>query len=100
MQIQVIANPENTNVVNDLYRRIGKETGRPAVNAGAYGPLGLVNILWVRAEGGQREILAVDCDRDQIQAVLMWRFEMEEIVEFDDLVIHLVRKASSETNAG
>ena len=93
MQIQVIANPENTEVVNDLYRRIGIETGRPAVNAGAYGARGLVTILWVRAEGGQREILVVDCDRDQIQAVLEWRSEMEESVEFDDLVIHLVRKA-------
>lgn len=93
MQIQVIANPENTEVVNDLYRRIGNETGRPAVSAGAYGARGLVTILWVRAEGGQREILAVDCDRDQIQAVLEWRSEMEESVEFDDLVIHLVRKA-------
>ncbi len=93
MQIQVIANPENTDVVNDLYRRIGKETGRPAVSAGAYGAHGLVTILWVRAEGGQREILVMDCDRDQIQAVLEWRSEMEESVEFDDLVIHLVRKA-------
>lgn len=93
MQIQVIANPENTEVVNDLDRRVGNETGRPAVSAGAYGASGLVTILWVRAEGGQREILVVDCDRDQIQAVLEWRSEMEESVEFDDLVIHLVRKA-------
>ena len=93
MQIQVIANPENTDVVNDLYRRIGNETGRPAGSAGAYGARGLVTILCVRAEGGQREILALDCDRDQIQAVLEWRSEMEESVEFDDLVIHLVRKA-------
>lgn len=93
MQIQVITNPANTTVVNEIYRRIEKETGRPVVSAGAYGARGLVTILWVRAEGGQREILALDCDRDQIQAVLEWRSLMEESVEFDDLVIHLVRKA-------
>lgn len=91
MQIQIIENPENTNVVNEIYRRIEKATGRPVVSAGAYGARGLVTILWVRAEGGQREILAVDCDRDQIQAVLEWRSLMEDSVEFDDLVIHLVR---------
>ena len=93
MLIQVIAPHENTNVINELYRRIGEETGRPAVSAGAYGARGLATILWVRAEGGQREILVVDCDRDQIQAVLEWRSLMEDSVEFDDLVIHLVRKA-------
>jgi hypothetical protein len=93
MQIQVIASPENTYVVNELYRLIGKETGRSAVSAGAYGTHGLITILSVRAEGGQREILVVDCDRDQIQAVLEWCSEMEESIEFDDLVIHLVRKA-------
>lgn len=93
MQIQVIANPANTAVVNEIYRRVEKETGRPVISAGAYGARGLVTILGVRAEGGQREILAVDCDRDQIQAVLEWRSELEESVEFDDLVIHLVRKA-------
>lgn len=100
MQIQVIANPENTDVIDEIYRRIEKETGRPVVNAGAYGARGLVTILWVRAEGGQREILAEDCDRDHIQAVLEWRSLMDDSSEFDDLVIHLVRKASSETNAG
>jgi len=92
MQIQVIANPANTTVVNEIYRRVEKETARPVISAGAYGARGLVTILWVRAEGGQREILALDCDRDQIQAVLEWRSEMEESIEFDDLVIHLVRK--------
>jgi len=93
MQVQVIATSENTHFINELYSRIGSETGRPAVSAGAYGARGLVTILCVRAEGGQREILAVDCDRGQIHAVLEWRSEMEERVEFDDLVIHLVRKA-------
>ncbi|MEF9674163.1 hypothetical protein QNM99_26785 [Pseudomonas sp. PCH446] len=38
----------------------------PIIQAGAYGEDGLLEILEVRAAGGQREILVDDCSRQQI----------------------------------
>ncbi|MDD1138592.1 hypothetical protein M5G22_13645 [Pseudomonas sp. TNT2022 ID233] len=64
----------------------------PIVQAGAYGEDGLVQILDVRAAGGQREILVDDCTRLQILKVLEWRSCTEDDPKFDDLVIHLARR--------
>ncbi|WP_455917385.1 hypothetical protein [Pseudomonas cerasi] len=58
----------------------------------AYGEDGLLEILEVRAAGGQREILVDDCSRQQILRVLEWQSCSEHEPKFDGLVIHLARK--------
>ena len=96
MQIQVIVERERDNAIEEIRRihavmaQLGYE-GR-TVFAEAYGADGLVQILEVRASGGQGEILVMDCSREQIQAVLEWQ-SCDDEGELDDLVIHLVRKA-------
>ena len=64
----------------------------PILQAGAYGEDGLLEILEVRAAGGQREILVDDCSRQQILRVLAWQSCVEHEPDFDGLVIHLARK--------
>ena len=64
----------------------------PIIQAGAYAEDGLLEILEVRAAGGQREILVDDCSRQQILKVLEWQSCVEHEPNFDDLVIHLARK--------
>lgn len=96
MHIQLIVERERDNAVEEIRRinavmtQLGYE-GR-TVFAEAYGADGLVQILEVRASGGQLEILVMDCSREQVQAVLEWQ-SCDDEGEFDDLVIHLVRKA-------
>lgn len=96
MQIQVIAKRDQDHAITEIRRlnavmsQLGYE-GR-TVYAEAYGERGLVTILWVRAERGQREILVMDCSPTQVQAVLEWQARDDE-GELEDLVIHLVRKA-------
>lgn len=65
------------------------------VHAEAYGADGLVEILEVRAVN-DREILVLDCSREQIQAVLEWQSATDEESSLEHLVIHLVRKACAE----
>ncbi|KPB75048.1 Uncharacterized protein AC507_3154 [Pseudomonas syringae pv. maculicola] len=50
----------------------------------------------VRANRGKHEIFVLDCSREQIQVVLEWQSETEDLVDLEDLVIHLVRKDSTE----
>lgn len=64
----------------------------PIIQAGAYGEEGLLEILEVRAAGGQREILVDDCSRQQILRVLEWQTCVEHEPDFEGLVIHLARK--------
>lgn len=64
----------------------------PIIQAEAYGEDGLLEILEVRAAGGQREILVDDCSRQQILRVLEWQSCSEHEPKFDGLVIHLARK--------
>lgn len=96
MHIQMIVERERDNAIEEIRRinavmtQLGYE-GR-TVFAEAYGADGLVQILEVRASGGQREILVMDCSREQVQAVLEWQ-SCDDEGELDDLVIHLVRKA-------
>lgn len=66
------------------------ESGK-IVHAEAYDPAGLVAILEVRAVS-DKEILVLECSRDQIQAVLEWQSATDEVVEFENLLLHLVRK--------
>lgn len=96
MHIQLIVERERDNAIEEIRRinavmtLLGYE-GR-TVHAEAYGADGLVQILEVRASGGQREIFVMDCSREQVQAVLEWQ-SCDDEGELDDLVIHLVRKA-------
>lgn len=95
MQIQVI----NGSRPGDLSDLIGfviaglKQTadGLPIVHAGAYAADGLVGILEVRAVRGEREILVMECSRAHVRGVLEWN-SCDDDGEFEDLVIHLVRK--------
>lgn len=64
----------------------------PIIHAEAYGEDGLLEILEVRAAGGQREILVDDCSRQQILRVLEWQSCSEHEPKFDGLMIHLARK--------
>lgn len=61
------------------------------VHAEAYDPAGLVVILEVRAVS-DKEILVLECSREQIQTVLEWQSATDEVVEFENLLLHLVRK--------
>lgn len=96
MHIQLIVERERDNAIEEIRRinavmtQLGYE-GR-TVFAEAYGADGLIQILEVRASGGQREILVMECSREQVQAVLEWQ-SCDDEGELDDLVIHLVRKA-------
>ncbi|WP_085694556.1 MULTISPECIES: hypothetical protein [unclassified Pseudomonas] len=96
MQIQVFmgnAGDGNTNklqAVFDQLQALGHT--QPVIQAGAYGEEGLLQILEVRAAGGQRDILVNDCSRQQILRVLEWQSCVEHEPVFDDLVIHLARK--------
>lgn len=61
------------------------------VHAEAYDPAGLVAILEVRAVSN-KEILVLECSREQIQAVLEWQSATDDVVEFENLLLHMVRK--------
>lgn len=96
MQIQVFmgsAGDGKTSKLQSVQDRL-EFTGEiaPIIQAQAYGEDGLLEILEVRAAGGQREILVDDCSRQQILRVLEWQSCSEHEPKFDGLVIHLARK--------
>ncbi|WNF56009.1 hypothetical protein [Pseudomonas sp. SG20052] len=96
MHIQVItgAGREGDTDRHKHMRSLQEWMGEPApVHAEAYGTTGLVEILEVRAVGGDNEILVLGCTTEQIQAVLEWQSATEEVTELEDLLIHLVKKA-------
>ena len=96
MQIQVFmgnAGDGQTSKLQSVQDRLNF-TGQsaPIIQAGAYGEDGLLEILEVRAAGGQREILVNDCNGQQILRVLEWQSCVEHEPDFDGLVIHLAHK--------
>ena len=99
MQIQILAGTDTSAClqerVTELMRQMGNDH-RKTVQAEAYGAEGLVDILEVRATDGQREILVLNCSRQQIQAVLDWQSSTEDNNEFEGLELHLVRKPDSD----
>lgn len=100
MHIQVITgsgpNGETSSLrhIKGLQDWLG-ETAK-TVHAAAYGAIGLVEILEVRAVT-EEEILVLDCSREQIQAVLEWQSATDEDISLESLVIHLVRSAQGPT---
>jgi len=99
MQIQILAGSDTSaplqDRVTEVMRRMGNDH-RKTVQAEAYGAEGLVDILEVRATDGQREILVLNCSRQQIQAALDWQSSTEDNNEFEGLELHLVRKPDSD----
>ncbi|MCF5713390.1 hypothetical protein [Pseudomonas tremae] len=97
MQIQVIvkarANKAEDSVGSVMAGLKRTEHGYPLIHADAYAVEGLLGILDVRAARGERELMVMQCSREQIQAVLEWQSETEDLLNLKDLVIHLVRKA-------
>ncbi|UNM18616.1 hypothetical protein K0P33_24275 [Pseudomonas sp. ArH3a] len=96
MQIQVFmgsAGDGKTSKLQSVQDRLDF-TGEsaPIIHAEANGEDGLLEILEVRAAGGQHEILVDDCSRQQILRVLEWQSCSEHEPKFDGLVIHLARK--------
>ena len=96
MQVQVFigdAGDRKTSKLQEIQDRlIAAGQNNPIIQAGAYGEDGLLQILEVRAAGGQREVLVEDCTRLQILKVLEWRSLTEDDPKFNDLVIHLARQ--------
>jgi hypothetical protein len=99
MQIQILAGSDTSAPLQDRVTEVTRQMGndhRKTVQAEAYGADGLVDILEVRATDGQREILVLNCSRQQIQAALEWQSSTEDHNEFEDLELHLVRKPDSD----
>lgn len=100
MQIQVMCDAS----INEAEDAVGlvlaglkrNEYGYPVIHADAYAVGGLLGILDVRAARGERELMVLQCSREQIQAVLEWQSETEDLLDLEDLVIHLVRKDPTE----
>ena len=96
MQIQIFlgnAGDGKTNklqVIIDRLDALGES--QPVIQAGAYGEEGLLQILEVRAAGGQREILVDACSPQQILSVLEWQSCTEEDPKYVDLIVHLARR--------
>lgn len=95
MQVQVITGNGRDGLSNMLryLKELEEWIGEPAktVYAEAYGAAGLVEIIEVRA-ANEKEILVLGCSREQIQMVLEWQSSTEEMIELEDLVIHLFRQ--------
>lgn len=96
MQIQVFlgnAGDGKTNKLQEIIDRLDAlGESQPVIQAGAYGEEGLLQILEVRAAGGQREILVDACSTQQILSVLEWQSCNEEDPKYVDLIIHLARR--------
>ncbi|WP_122532561.1 hypothetical protein [Pseudomonas viridiflava] len=100
MQIQVMCDAS----INEAEDAVGlvlaglkrTEHGYPLIHADAYAVGGLLGILDVRAARGELELVVLQCSREQIQAVLEWQSETEDVLDMEDLVIHLVRKDPTE----
>lgn len=65
----------------------------PVIQAGAYAEDGLLTILEVRVNAGQREILVDDCTKGQILHVIAWQTCLEDDPRFEELTVHLARRA-------
>ncbi|EGH05024.1 MULTISPECIES: hypothetical protein [Pseudomonas syringae group genomosp. 2] len=96
MQIQVMSELPLDPAVDPVSMVIAglkrTEHGYPVVHADAYAVDGLLEILDVRAARGEREIMVLQCSREQIQAVLEWQLEAKDAVDLEDLIIHLARR--------
>ncbi|MCD5982730.1 hypothetical protein [Pseudomonas sp. CDFA 610] len=96
MQIQVMSEQLSGHAVDPISVVIAglkrTDQGYPVIHADAYAIGGLLEILDIRAARGERELMVLQCSREQIQAVLEWQSETEDVANLEDLIIHLVRR--------
>jgi len=97
MQVHVITGDAGTGKTTKL-RSIetqqlaeGKQAG--IIHADAYSHHGLLGIMEVRLERGERTLLVDDCSIKQIDEILQWQKEAAGNEQLEDLAIHLVRRA-------
>lgn len=97
MQVQVITGNAGTGKTTKLRSIEAQQLaeGRQAgiIHADAYSHHGLLGIMEVRLERGERTLLVDDCSSKQIEEVLQWHKEAEGNEQFKGLAIHLVRRA-------
>ncbi|WP_312773719.1 hypothetical protein [Pseudomonas rhodesiae] len=97
MQIQVIAGEGLDGAMKQLKHLKELQEwivgANQMVYAEAYSAAGLVEILEVRG-ATEKELLVLQ----QIQAVLEWQSAMDEVIELENLVIHLVRQVQPKTS--
>ncbi len=95
MHIQVVTSEGPSGVTQQLrhLKSLQEWIGGPnqMVHAEAYSVVGLVEILEVRS-ATEQELLVLGCTREQIQAVLEWQSATDEVIELENLVLHLVRQ--------
>lgn len=97
MHIKVIKGAKATGKTRQL-RQIEEQRnaqGKPTsiIHADAYAQAGLLSIMEVRIERGERTLLVDDCTRQQIGEVLKWQTAHDENDGLKDLEIFLVRIA-------
>ncbi|OAI93071.1 hypothetical protein [Pseudomonas putida] len=73
-------------------RQVAAGQDYPIINAGAYAEDGLNEILEVRVNSGQREILVDDCTRAQIHSVIAWQASVEDDERFENVFVHMARR--------
>ncbi|QXI21142.1 hypothetical protein HU724_019215 [Pseudomonas iranensis] len=97
MHVQVITGNAGTGKTTKLRSIEAQQLaeGRQAgiIHADAYSHHGLLGIMEVRLERGERTLLVDDCSSKQIEEVLQWQKEAEGNEQFKGLAIHLVRRA-------
>ncbi|MHA6126276.1 hypothetical protein ACX3YD_08755 [Pseudomonas fluorescens group sp. PF-1] len=97
MQVQVITGDAGTGKTTKLRsieaRQLaeGKQAG--IIHADVYSHKGLLEIMEVRLERGERTLLVDDCSSKQIDEVLKWQKEATGNEQLQGLEIHLVRRA-------
>ncbi|WP_455805164.1 hypothetical protein [Pseudomonas fluorescens] len=97
MQVQVITGDAGTGKTTKLRLIEAQQLaeGRQAgiIHADAYSHHGLLGIMEVRLERGERTLLVDDCSSKQIEEILQWQKETAGNEQFKGLAIHLVRRA-------
>ncbi|WHS62239.1 hypothetical protein [Pseudomonas sp. G2-4] len=98
MHVQIVTSEGQNGATNRL-RHLTElkawfgETSK-VIHAEAYAPDGLIKILEVRA-ATDFEILVLECNRAQIEAVLLWQSETEEVAALENVLVHLVRRQNT-----
>ncbi|MNJ25439.1 hypothetical protein D3C77_198840 [compost metagenome] len=95
MQVHVLIGSCNagTSLLQQILHQMEADgINAPTIQAGVYSNDSLLEILEVRIEGGQRQILVNGCTREQILAVLTWQTNLADSPQFEELQIHLIRR--------
>lgn len=97
MQVHVITGDAGTGKTTKLRlieaQQLAEGIQAGIIHADAYSHQGLLGIMEVRLERGERTLLVDDCSSKQIDEVLQWQKEAAGSEQLKGLVIHLVRQA-------